>query len=283
MGKAVPPDPILTQIEFHKKLIKRRSAMGIKPVLRYVFTLTATFFFICASVHAATIDFELLEHGEIVNSQYDSTDGVRIDAVNIGGGPNLAIAFDSAKSNTMDPDLEAPFAGGNLSGEANLGKMLIIAENSIDSNGDGLVDNPDDEGSNPAGSIFLDFDTPVTAFGFDIVDVEIPEESGRAGYSVQFFMGDNELASIDFESFVDPESPLYDPTVSFGDNHANRIDQIVAAELGVDAFDGIAINFDGSAAIDNLTYTNVPLPPAIILLGTGLFGLAGIRRKRSKK
>lgn len=256
--------------------------MGFKPMLRSVFMLTAILFLVCANAYGAIIDFESIEHGEIVNNQYYSAHGVSIEAVNIGGGPDLAIAFDSAKSNTMDPDLEGPFSGGNLAGQTNLGKLLIIAENDIDSDGDGLVDNPDDEGSRPAGSIYLNFDAPVSSFGFDIVDVETPDEFSNEGYSLQFYLEGTELASVGFGSFVDPNSPLYDPTISFGDNHANHIDQIIAAELGITAFDRIAINFGGSAAIDNLTFST-PLPSAIILLGTGLIGLAGIQRKKFKK
>lgn len=257
--------------------------MGTRPVFRCAYLLAATFFLICANVHGATIGFDSLEHGEIVNNQFDGAFGVRISAVNTGGGPDLAIVFDSMRVNTSDPDLEAPFAGGNLAGREDLGNMLIIAENATDRNGDGLVDDPNDEGSRPAGSISLTFDTPITSFGFDLIDVEGPAANGsESDYSVEFFMGDAAIASVGFDSFVNPSSPLYDPTVSFGDNYANHIDQIIAAELGVDAFDRIEINFGGSAAIDNLTFTPVPLPSAIFLLGTGLLGLVGIQRKKLK-
>lgn len=258
--------------------------MGTSPVFRSAFMLAAILFLVCTNAHAATIGFDSLAHGEIVNSQYDATFGVRIGAVNIGGGPDLAIVFDSSKANTSDPDLEAPFSGGNLADRKDLGNMLIIGENDIDSNGDGLVDDPDDEGSRPAGSIFIDFDTPITSFGFDIVDVEGPDANGNdSGYSVQFFMGETAIASVGFGSFLDESSLLYDSSVAFGDNSANHIDQIIAAELGASAFDRVEINFGGSAAIDNLTFTPVPLPSAIFLLGAGLCGLAGIQRKKFKK
>ena len=50
-----------------------------------------------------------------------------------------------------------------------LGNLLIIAENDIDGNGDGFIDNPDDAGVRPAGALFFDFNSPLTSFGIDIL------------------------------------------------------------------------------------------------------------------
>ena len=133
----------------------------------FVWTVASMAFLAAEAAYAlpTVLDFESLMHGEIVGGQFSVSHGVTISATNIGGGPDLAIAFDSTKTGTADPDLEDPwtFMGstGNIPEGTILGKVLIIAENDEDKNNDNLIDSPDDEGSRPAGSIFFDFDFPL--------------------------------------------------------------------------------------------------------------------------
>ena len=86
---------------------------------------SSLFLFSC-SASALTIDFENtgLSHGTIINNQFSSS-GVTVGAINLGGGPDLAVIFDSTLNGTRDPDLESPWSGGNIS-QINLGNMLII-------------------------------------------------------------------------------------------------------------------------------------------------------------
>jgi hypothetical protein len=137
------------------------------------------------------IDFEGLLTGKIVAEQYASL-GLHISADNaVSGHPDLAIIFDSANPTGGDTDLGTPNGdfggpgvgtGGQLGqrGENSIaqGKVLIIAENSTDSNGDGRVDVPDDEAG--GGTISFLFDTPVDIVGVDILDIDAPEVAGAA-------------------------------------------------------------------------------------------------------
>ena len=72
-----------------------------------------------SNVGAQLIDFNSLVHGEIVNSQFS---GLTISAVNVGGGPNLAVAFNSNLTGTQDPDLEKGlgWSGGRQQGNGAL-------------------------------------------------------------------------------------------------------------------------------------------------------------------
>lgn len=214
------------------------------------------------SVSAVTIDFETLRHGEFVTNQFQTEHGLLISAVN-RTGPDAALIFNSNARNTADPDLQSPFVRGNLAPTAGLGHMLIIAENVIDRNNDGLVDSPDDEGARPAGSLLFQFDQDINSFGFDLVDVEGPEEFGQdSGFVATFFSGATELARVGFGSFVDPGSNFFDASVVFGNNSANRIDPITAEALQIDPFNRVEVNFGGSAAIDNINFGRpAPLPP----------------------
>ncbi len=228
------------------------------------------------NARAGIVDFEDLAHGMIVNTQYGSTLGLTISADNVGGGPDLAVVFDSTiRGSTPDPDLVGPPAPedwdrGNLAPDTVLGLMLIIAENDRDRDDDGVLDNPDDEGSRPAGSIYFDFDQPVHSFGFDLVDVEGPAEYGRdSGYFAVFYDPQGaQLARVGFSQFVTPGDPFYDPTIEFGNNSANRIQPIGASQFGLASFGRVQINLGGSGAVDNLTFST-PAP-------TGLVGLLAV-------
>ena len=226
-----------------------------------------------ASLAGTTVfDFEGLQHGEIVNSQLAPM--LMISGVNNAKTFNLVSAFDTNLSGTSDDDLEGPpWAGGNLAIDnenVNLGNVLILAENNTGA-GDGILDNPDDEGSRPAGSITFSFSQAIGSFGFDLVDIEGVVLEGS---SLDFSLNGQSVGSVGLGDFTDINSSLYDASIVFGNNHANRFSPITSADLG-SLFDEVTLNLGGSGAIDNIV---IPSPGAITLLSMG--GLVAIRRRR---
>jgi len=210
---------------------------------------------------AFVLNFDDLLQGDIVSSQFLKTNGVMISAKNFGNGPGLAIIFDSLNPTGGDNDLAGPpWEGGNLaSGNTILGKILIIAENDVDLDHDGLIDFPDDEGNRPAGSIFFDFENPMCSVGFDLIDVEGPSEFGRnSGFVATFFMGGSELARVGFDQFINENSMFFDHSVEYGNNKVNRIEPLTVKDLStftgtsITAFDKVEFNLGGSSAIDNI-------------------------------
>lgn len=223
---------------------------------------------------ALTLDFEEFGHGDVVTH----SQGVAISVDNLGGGPDLGVAFDTNASGTADPDLQrlSPgipggafgWARGNLAPSTNLGNVLIIQENWRGCSAT-HCSAPDDEGSRPAGTIELDFSAlgSFTSFSMDLVDVEgVGAEPG----GVVFHLGLVQVASVSFMDF------LSDPTVVYGDNSANHVDVL----SGI-AYDRVTIRMGGSGGIDNLTAA-VPEPSAALLFAVGSLAVGtGIRRRRS--
>ncbi|MFI4898425.1 MAG: PEP-CTERM sorting domain-containing protein [Phycisphaerales bacterium JB059] len=222
-----------------------------------------------AAAGAQTIDFNTLVHGEIVTNQFAPL--ATISAINPNRPFDIAAAFDTTLMGTSDPDLEGPpWSGGNLAisdTKVHLGMALIIAENSTGA-GDGILDNPDDEASRPAGQLIFDFSSVYNTFGFDVIDIEgVVEESS----SLEFYLAGGLVETIDFTEFTTLASPHYDATIVFGNNHANRVSPIDI----VDGFDRVVINVGGSAAFDNIV---VPAPSGVAMLGLG--ALLANRRRR---
>lgn len=220
--------------------------------------LIPLFAFSVHSSNAILLDFNDLQAGEIVTNQYEQL-GISISATNMGWGPDIAIVFDSKNPTGGDSDLASPWSGGNIESQTNLEKILIIAENDIDSDNDGIIDRPDDEGNRPAGSIYFDFDSTMCSIGFDLIDVEGPSEYGNdSGFVATFFMDDKVLAKVGFKEFVNSNSIFYDSSVQFGNNKANHIMPISVDDLSefsgkqVLVFDRVEINLGGSSAIDNI-------------------------------
>lgn len=209
---------------------------------------------------ALVLEFDNLQVGEIVSNQYDEINGITISAKNMGGGPSIAIVFDSLNPTGGDSDLASPWSGGNLvSSQTILEKILIIAENDIDADKNGLIDFPDDEGGRPAGSIYFEFDSPICSIGFDLVDVEGPSEYGNnSGFVAIFFMNNEVLAKVGFHEFINSNSMFYDSSIEYGNNKANRISPISVEDLtlfsgkNISAFNRVEINLGGSSAIDNI-------------------------------
>ncbi len=228
------------------------------------------------SASAETVTFSGQVHGQIVTNQF-AAQGVLISANNPNRSFDLAAIFDTTQTGTADPDLEDPWSGGNLASDFLLGNVLIIAENNTGA-GDGVLDNPDDEANRPAGSLIFDFASPQTFLGFDLVDLEgIIQESS----SIEFFKGGLSLGSVAFSRFVTIGDLLFDGSIAFGDNSANRISPISINVLGGTDFDRAVINLGGSAAVDNITFgNNIPTPGSALLAVLGLGAAA--RRRRSR-
>ncbi|MGB7161266.1 MAG: PEP-CTERM sorting domain-containing protein [Tepidisphaeraceae bacterium] len=239
-----------------------------------------------ATSNAATINFDSRKHGQVITDDYLLSKGVVFSAVNFQGGPDLAVAFDSGRSQTDDHDLEDPWNVGNIPSSTRLWKILIVAENDIDLNRDGLLDHPDDQGSTPAlglaGQLELDFAAPHRTFGLDLVDVEPGDEIGF----IAFHLRGVEIARVGFDEFITPASPFYDPTIVFGDNSANRIQPITAEQLNIVAFDKVVVGTGMCLAIDNLNFQlydgalpSVPEPSALAAIGLAFTTWARRRRR----
>lgn len=104
------------------------------------------------------VDFAGLAHGTILDEQL-AGHGIHFSAVANEGRPNELVVFDSDRSGTPDPDLEA-----------DLGNLAIIPEDITDDNHDGLVDRPSD--SIRGGTQIYTFDTERTVNSFVIVDID---------------------------------------------------------------------------------------------------------------
>ena len=236
-----------------------------------------------ADAALVTLGFESGTHGQVVANQYLSSDGVRIRGANFKGGPNLAIIFDSRRTGTADPDLQSPWAGGNLRGSTASGNILILAENAVDANHDGLIDSPDDQGSaaGSAGELRFAFTRKLASVALDLIDVDGPAEAA-VGY-IGFRLNGAEKARVRFSAFTDPASRYFDPTVRYGDRFANRIAPITAAELGIAAFDEVVVDTGLCCAVDKVQveFSPVPVPePSAVSAGIVLAVGTLLRRCR---
>ena len=199
-----------------------------------------------------TLDFEGLPAGTIVDEVYgDLGSGpVAVTGNNPAlGAVNAAVIFDSANPTGEDPDLGTPnetFGGPGIGAGGEMGQpyenstahgnLLILAEDPVDANSDGLVDDPDDADV-PGEVLSFDFSAVgtgvVTIHAITIIDVEAVE----APAVVRFYdASDAEIGSVAL------------PAV--GDNGLAVVD--LGDQAGV-ARMGITLN--GSGAIDEIVFT----------------------------
>ena len=231
---------------------------------------------IASSVSADVTDFSGMQHGQIIQASTFALSGMQITATNFRLPGAMPMVFDTTFINTADPDLEGPpWAGGNLPTNTVLGNVVIIPENLVDADNDGIVDDPDDEGARPAGELVFSFASPIASFGFDVIDIEgvVQERT-----SIDFVTGGTIVGSMSFVDLEDQLSPFYDPTIAFGNNSLNRIAPLLASDFGVTGFDSVVIHLGGSGAFDNIVTTAVPSPATGALLVFA--GAAAGRRRR---
>ncbi len=238
---------------------------------------------------ATDLDFREGTHGETITTKFLAQYGVTVSAENFTPGhPDKAIIFDTRKTNTADFDLEGwnkfsnsgrKWSAGNLKGKNDLGKILIIPENDIDANNNGLIDSPDDEGGRPSGEMTFLFRTAITELGFNLIDQEAPSTYPANSAFVRFFNGNTQVGQVNFKQFVTAGDPLFDSTVKFADHSANQIKPILASRFGVASFNKVIFNFGWSDAVDRLQFRQIPEPAT----GALLAGLTPIllRRRRA--
>ena len=223
-----------------------------------------------AGANAAVIDFDGLSHGEILTTQFQASHGLTFSAINNNASrPDKVLIFDTMEENTLDPDLEYPWVGGNLdipgAPDVLLNKVFCIAENDVDGDGDGLVDDPDDERA--GGTLILKWDHNLVDISFAQLDMDEASVSQR----VRLF--DNGGVVLD-KSFNELFGGV--PGVVFGDHKANQLPNLSSvAQFG--QFDEMHLVLTGSGAFDNIA-PEVPEPMTMSLLGIG--GLIMLKRRR---
>lgn len=227
--------------------------MTIKPIGRLCATASSTLvastailtMALSSASQAITIDFDTFSEGTIMTGQTIS--GATFSVANqgtTGGNPRELMIFDA--------DCGGGPASNCSGGDTDLyfpgeGSVLIISEDN-DSN------DPDDSAA--GGDIFVDFNPNV----FNVVSVvlDVEDVSSTSNY-VSAFLDGNLLQTI---------------IVSTPNNG------LVTANFGAIELDQLQIHFAGSGAIQEISFTAVPLPGAFALLLSGL-GLMGVLRRRA--
>ena len=197
------------------------------------------------------IDFEGLPAGTVLN-QVMSAGGqgpILVEGISPAfPGFNSCLIFDSSNPTGGDFDLGTPNqdfggpgigVGGELGSpfENNLplGNLVIVAENLVDGDGDGLIDVPDD-GDQIGSLIMFDFGTnvgPVTIRSITLIDVEADELPA----TVDLYDGAAGL----IDSFVLPQ---------VADNG------VAVIPLGlVEDVSALVVTLNGSGGIDNIVFT----------------------------
>ena len=125
--------------------------------------------------------------------------GFVLSVTNNGGGPNSLLVFDSTCPTGGDDDLGTPneaFGGKGIGAgggpgpgqnSQDLGNLLIVAEDIIDGEPDGLVDEPDDEAG--GGVITFMFDEKINLERVVLVDIDLDESARLTLYNGAVLLG----------------------------------------------------------------------------------------------
>ncbi len=223
-------------------------------------TLASTTHAVAADVQA-TIDFdvEALPKGTIVSQIYGDA-GLTTPAGPItvlgtipGESGNRALIFDSSLRTGGDTDLGTPhqdFGGSGIGSGGQLGapyqndtaqhRVLILAENLIDADGDGLIDSPDD--AVVYGMLVeLDFTTiqaPFVPAAVSVHEITTIDAEGSNPGEVRFYDAQNQLIAT--------------TTLIAGGNNGRVTQSVGLPGIGVFGVARMEFQLNGSSALDDV-------------------------------
>ncbi|MEL6380125.1 MAG: hypothetical protein AAGK25_03415 [Pseudomonadota bacterium] len=216
------------------------------------------------------LDFDSNVAGEVIEG--DINPFVRLTTT---GGQGAAIVFDTSNPTGGDDDLilvtnvtpgvRGPSPGGNV---------LIIAENLIDADMNGLVDVPDDNAN--GGSFTFDFTNEVTFFGFNAIDFT----DGNGFLSVDLFGAGGNLFSFTIDDVMRDGVDL---VAEVGDRAFFGLFNNIFGDDGIAGVTQAVITLGGSGAIDGVSFhaNEVPVPAALpLMVSTLAFGGFVARRRK---
>ena len=250
--------------------------MHIKTLIFFISALLIS----AASTNAAIVNFDGLSHGEVLSTQFQASHGLTFSAINSGTGPHgnhpdKLVIFDTMLTDTRDPDLEFPWRGGNLnvdvdpnpatSGDVKLYKVFAIAENDVDGDGNGLIDNPDDEAG--GGTIILQWNHDLLDISFAQLDMD----ESTVNQIVELYDDGGLVLSKSFQQLFGST-----PGVTFAHHYANQLPSLQSV-ASFEQFDEMRLILTGSGAFDIIS-TEVPEPTTMGLLVVG--GLVFLKRRK---
>jgi hypothetical protein len=154
--------------------------------------------------------------GEIVDTDWLWDEGFLVFAQTLGGGPKLAVLFDSTAPTGGDTDLVTPgYGSGQLKG-VDYGMLVIVAENNLGGEDD-IVDDPDDDAA--GGVITFDFGAS-ELFGVQICSMVLVDIDEADGAQVQCWLEGELVSQIDVPGLDDNSIQ----TLQFGSVCVDRVD-----------------------------------------------------------
>lgn len=241
------------------------------------------------SAQAATItlDFDAASEGEIITDGTSSNpaySGIGITALNTGGGPNLAVAYNSEGSIGRDSDLEenryaSKFtnAANGSTGHTGFGNVLIVQENNWGCS-DGICNYADDEAG--GGALRFSFDDVYQVKSFDYFDIDgIPDQQAETIIVKLFTAQDFDWS----DSVNGTDVFMVDGVLSTGGDNTFRTHVLTETQFVY----GIEFIFSSSGAIDNLVLASVdntsdpvPEPGTLPVFFAGVAVMAYLKRRR---
>jgi hypothetical protein len=116
---------------------------------------------------------------------------------------------------------------------------------------------------------FIQFENPVTNISLDFFDYD---DGGLTDWAILTAFSNSDYTGSVSSVSVHPQGDKSIINMLIPDTSS----PVLSLSLEFDP-----LNNDHSTGIDNLSFTTVPIPSTILLLGSGLAGLAAARRRRS--